>query len=108
MLPSPTWPNGTGRHSGDAFFMAASPCVMKVGILLTDTEMSCLIDGPSRFWDSEWFSRKLQKPGLVGAGAARAGRRPFQQHVPLVPLAERIGSARDVLQDQVDALAGHQ
>jgi hypothetical protein len=100
--------------------------------LLTDTEMSCLIDGPSRFCDSEWFSRSaqkafrlrlvlgerriehqapfhglaeigfhlLQKPGLVGAGAARPGRRPFQQHVPLVTFGERIGGAGDVLQNR--------
>ena len=113
---------------------------MKAGILLTDTETSCLIEGPSRFCASEWFSRKAQKarawvsfwasaasstrpffqrlaeigfhlfrkPGLVGAGAARPGRRPFEQHVPVMALGQRIGRAGDVLQHQVDALAAHQ
>ena len=52
---------------------------MKAGILLTATEMSCLIEGPSRFWASEWFSRSAQKARAWASfwAIAASSTRPF-------------------------------
>jgi hypothetical protein len=50
----------TGRAPGNFAVTAATAFSMKAGIAATGTEMSCLIEAPSRFWDSEMLSRMRQ------------------------------------------------
>ena len=60
MLPSPRWPNGTGRTPGTSAATAAMPCARNSGHASTGTEMSCLIEAPSNFWASDRLSRRCQ------------------------------------------------
>src|SRR5262249_6600487 len=46
-LPSPRWPNGTGRQPGMSFWTAVLARSMNSGTMATGTETSCLIDPPS-------------------------------------------------------------
>ena len=69
MLPSPRWPNGTGREPGISFTTAALASAMKSGTAATGTEMSCLIEPPSGFCAADISSRSFQNaPSLAEIG----------------------------------------
>ena len=98
---------------------------MKAGMAATGTEMSCLIEAPSRFWASEMLSRMCQKLLRLGfvlrhdriahqllrhgvfqrrlrqslQAGARAARH-FHQHIPGRRLGQRIAGAGNMLQHQ--------
>src|SRR5437879_3507051 len=73
MLPSPRWPNGTGREPGMSFTTAALASSMKAGTAATGTEMSCLIEPPSGFCAADISSRSFQNPARWEGLAAAIG-----------------------------------
>ena len=75
MLPSPRWPNGTGRTPGTIAATSAMPCSRKAGISFTGTETSCLIEAPSRFCASEMFSRRRHSARRCASRSSRSQRR---------------------------------
>ena len=64
--------------------------------------------GPSPSPRRDRLPSSPQSPVSLAPARRAPGRRPFEQHVPVVPLGQRIGRAGNVLQHQVDALAAHQ
>jgi len=60
-LPSPRWPNGTGRQPGMIAFAAALTSSRNCGTEATGTDTSALIDPPSGFWTSGRTCRMCQK-----------------------------------------------
>ena len=133
MLPSPRWPNGSGRAPGMSLITAASASRMKAGTFATGTEMSCLIEPPTWRCTSPNISRMRQNALVCSSESAIAASATSPRSTPSARIAsivsrrpsracedssistyqgctvvQRIARAAVVLQHRVDAEPHHQ
>ena len=72
MLPSPRWPNGTGRLPGMSRTSASDDRLIISGTAETGTETSFFTLAPARFWPSGCSSRSFQMAARWATDSASA------------------------------------